>query len=249
VQLRKADGNTIELDLEQLSSGDRRFLWTDAPQQKLANIPSNLRAFARSMHAMRSVESERIDHRIRKLRQHLRAGTATRTDPIGLQAREQLQQLTQRFEQLQSSDPFLPRISPRDVEVGQVGELDDDLQFAIQADPETGSRRLLATTIEFRYINRLPGGNSPKLRHSWHKAAVVYLNVFELDTDIVRNLPPRQLNRILNPSDLKTLRSKVYRVVAAKQIGERKLFRLEPLVMDEITRWMDATTHRRARPT
>jgi hypothetical protein len=230
VEIQKADGNRLKVSVDRLSPADCEFLWTQLDDPRIAaTIPQNLRVFRKAMELSRPTEIRRLEKRLENLRKEIRSGSRDRNHPVGQQAKTLAKHLGQRLRLLESGAAFVPTLSPKDFRVGQIGTLDDDLQFTIRSQPNGNERKISITFYEYRHINKLPG-----MRNSWHVTTIARPDLMFLNADFVQQLPETHLDRDPKSRANRLLRGHVYQVVETRPRGAARDFVLTPFTMNDV---------------
>jgi hypothetical protein len=230
--LQRADGSIANVPVDRLSPEDREFLWTQVDDPRFAAaIPPALKTFKKVMQGMRPIEIRRIEARMDQLRKELRSGVREIKHPVGQQAKALMRHLAQRLNMLNSGAAFIPTLSPKDFRVGQIGKLDDDLQFSIRAEPDGGELPISVTFLELRHTNDI--GNVAGFRNSWHQRTVSRPDLMFLKADFVDRLPKTHLDRDPKSPANRMLRAHVYQVTELRPRGAAKDYVLEPFVTDD----------------
>lgn len=232
-ELKKGDGNIAKVPVYRLSADDRQFLWTQVNNPHFAAVISpSLKTFKTATEEMRPIEIRRIETRIENLRKELRAGARDIKHPIGQQAKALMRHLVDRLKVLKSGAAFVPALSPKDFRVGQIGTLDDDLQFSIGSEPDGDEIKIGITFHEVRSTNDL--ADIPGYRSSWHHLTVSRPDLMYLKSNFVDRLPKTHLDRKLNSPANRMLRSHVYQVVEVRPRGAAKDYVITPFAIDTI---------------
>jgi hypothetical protein len=122
VKLKKMDGAEIAVPLEKLSEVDRKYLGKTP-------LTATVVKFQGAMEGIREVEAERLKVRLEELLEQLSSGSKEDKHPVAQEAKVLQRNLAYRLKVIKSGEPFLPRLSPKDFAVGQIGEFDNDLAF------------------------------------------------------------------------------------------------------------------------
>jgi len=241
VVLKKPTGEVITVSIENLSVADRKFLADARGLKKPADpeLPAAVVKFKAAMEAMRPIEVRRIEKRLKKLQEELRSGASQLRHPVAIQAKLVSRNLTQRLKLIQSGEPFVPRISPKDFQVGQIGELDDDLLLSAQGTEKDGSAYISVMFEVFEH--KMP---VPRMPSQWHRNTVSRPDRFHLRAPFAAGLPAQQnLDRRSPPDQL--LRAHVYEIVDKEPRGMETDYVLTPFPMDEVRAWLTQQAKRR----
>jgi hypothetical protein len=190
--------------------------------------PASVVKFKQAMEKIRDVEEKRLGSRIAELKKQLRAGARDTKHPVAREAKILARNLAQRLTLVKSGKAFVPRLSPKDFEVGQIGEFDDDLLFSAN-NPLDGMARIHVMFEELRSENKLAN------LKAWHKNTVSRPDHFRLRADFIANLQTngRDYERMSQTNQI--LRSHVYEIMANESPGG---FILIPFKTDEVEEWL-----------
>ncbi|MCS7466929.1 SHD1 domain-containing protein [Stieleria sp. ICT_E10.1] len=230
VEIQKADGNRAKVPIDRLSVADREYIWTQIDDPQIApGVPPALRTFKQAVDLSRPVEIRRIEKRLEALRKELRSGSRDVNHPVGQQAKTLAKHLGKRLVLLKSGAAFTPTLSPKDFRVGQIGTLDNDLQFTIRSKPEGDERKISISFYEHRHINELPGA-----RNNWHTTTISRPDLMILKADFVNQLPETHLDRNRRSPTNRLLRARVYQIVESRPRGAAKDYVLTPFAMGDV---------------
>jgi hypothetical protein len=173
-----------------------------------------------------------MEARLDKLRKELRSGARELKHPVGQQAKALMRHLAERVRTLKSGVAFVPTLSPKDFRVGQIGKLDDDLQFSIRAEPEGDEIPVSITFHELRHTN--DSDDVRGFRNSWHHLTVARPDLMYVKADFVDRLPKTHLDRDRKSPANRMLRAHVYEVIELRPRGAAKDYVLTPCSMDQV---------------
>ena len=199
-----------------------------AAQPPDEELPASVVKFKQSMEKIRETEEERLESRIAELKKQLRSGAKDTRHPVAKEARLLARNLAQRQTLINSGKAFVPRLSPKDFEVGQIGEFDDDLLFSANS-PDDGMAQILVMFEELRYEDQLAN------LKVWHHNTVSRPDHFRLRADFIGNLQTNGRDHERTSQTNRLLRSHVYEIVARETPGG---FILSPFRMDEVQDWL-----------
>lgn len=191
-------------------------------------LPASVVKFKQAMEKIRETEEERLESRIAELKKQLRFGARDTKHPVAQEAKGVARNLALRLTLVKSGKAFVPRLSPKDFEVGQIGEFDDDLLFSANG-PKEGMAQIHVMFEELRYEDRLAN------LKVWHHNTVSRPDHFRLRADFVQNLQANERDYERASQANRQLRSHVYEIVARER---PEGFILEPFTMDEVQDWL-----------
>lgn len=148
VNLRRTDTQElIRVSRDKFSDTDQKFL-----------------RFFKSMESVRPLEIKRIEKRLAELKPQLTTAGRAVKDPLGRRATQMADQLDSRLKLLKANRPYIPRLSPLDFAVGQIGELDDDLIFSLGK--RDGNKQFVGLAFyELRFVGPPLGMWSESVTH------------------------------------------------------------------------------------
>ncbi len=192
-------------------------------------FPESVIKFHKSMQSVRELETVRLEKRLKTLKEVVRLGAKDAKNPVAREATVLLRKLNSRLIVVKSDKPYVPRLSPKDFAIGQIGELDDDLLMSTTK-IEGGVARISVMFEEFKYFTGLRG--------SWSRSTVSRPDSFYVQADFAAEMPSseKEYDRA-SPENL-LLRSHVYEVVEGKNRGAITDFVLTPFKMDEVQVWL-----------
>ena len=243
VVLKKPTGEVITVSIGRLSAADRQFLANvqDGKKNAGGELPAAVVKFKAAMESMRPIETRRIEKRLEKLQEQLRSGQNQMRHPLANEARLLSRNLTQRLKLLESGEPFVPRISPKDFQVGQIGELDDDLGLFAGKAEKDGSVYIYVTFAVIEH--KMPVPQMPSL---WHRTTVSRPDRFHLRAPFAADLPAGNTSDFdRNSPTNRLLRSHVYEVIDKEPRGMVTDYVLTPFPMDEVQAWLAEEAKRR----
>lgn len=239
--LRRADGTTIDVPLKRLSDLDRKFVESHAGDvrqivPKADETPKSLTEFQMALEGTRKAEAKRLEKRIQELQEFVRLGSKNKKDPATREATTLLCDLGNRLKLVKSDKPYMPRLSPKDFSVGQIGELDDDLLLHILK-IEEGTARIGVLFEEWKFFTGNPG--------FWTRGKVSRPDLVYLRAPFTANLALSKHGEDdqTEPS-IRLIRSHVYKVVEKRPRGAASDYVLEPFKIDEVQTWLKANGNR-----
>lgn len=203
---------------------------TKIPQPELpaGMFPDSVVKFHKSMVQLREKEAVRLEERIKLLKETVRLGARDVRSPNLRTGTNLLNTLNQRLKVVKSDKPYIPRISPKDFALGQIGELDDDMQLSTSK----GVDGVAGVGVKYEFLGYFTG--QPGV---WVHGVEVG-DTFQVRADFTANLQRAmgEYNRA-DPS-VRLLRSHVYEVVEEKPRGLISNYILAPFKMDEVNAWL-----------
>lgn len=242
-KLKKSDGTTVDVPLAKLSDADRKFVDSPAakatpPEHPPADLPESVIKFKKSLESLRKLETVRLEKRIEELRKQVRLGAKDAKNPVAQEATVLLRYLGTRLKVVKSSKPYVPRLSPKDFAIGQIGELDDDLLLSTRK----GEGGIAWVGVMFEELDYRKAPPIPPDR--WSRTTISRPDIFYVRASFAGDLPSpaRDYDRA-SPAN-RLLRSHVYEVVEAKKRGLVTDYVLAPFKMDEVSAWLLAEAKR-----
>ncbi len=235
VKLRKTDDKEIDVPISKLSPADQEFLKKLPLIPAEAKVPPEVAKILKAIEDQRDLEIMRLEQRIKKLEGDLKAGAKEAknplTDPGGVArlAANSLKILKARHAALKKKGLLAPRLSPKDLAVGQIGELDDDLLFGANLHPPDRAH----ITIVFQgYEYQTKFVPKPM----WANSTTSRPDSFYLHSpEFVKMAPEREI-QVGDKADV-WLRSQVYEVTGKATIGNVQHLLLQPLDMAPLKKW------------
>jgi hypothetical protein len=197
-----------------------------------ADLPDAVVKFQKSLETMRDIEAKRLETRIDTLDKQLKRGK-TDTRPGTKEALALQKQLNQRLKMIKSDKPFIPRLSPKDFAVGQIGELDDDVVLEM-SEPGKEEATIQVMFDELTYI----GGSSTPVAVSWTHARVYRPDFLYVRSPIVAPLTKAERNGDRNSPTNRMLHPLSFEIVDRKAFGLEWRYVLVPFKMDEVRPWL-----------
>lgn len=141
--------------------------------------------------------------------------------------------LGQRLELVNSGKPFLPRLSPKDFAVGQIGEFDDDFVLSMSK-PGKDEARISVLFDEWRCLPEFIRGGTVRLSRGW----VSRPDSFYLRSHIVAPLVDVEIGGDRDCPTNRLLRKHFFEIVDKIPRGAISDYVLVPYQMDEILAWL-----------
>lgn len=187
-----------------------------------------------------------MEERIEALREQLRLGAKNANHPMARNATAFLRDLDERLAVVKSGQPYMPRLSPKDFAVGQIGQLDDDLRLNIlKVEGDVASIGVMFEKL------------GDEQSHPGRPVSWTYIGVppgqFSVRAEFVADLPPPEelaggKKFVVFHDDAwpanRLLKSHVYQVVAGEKRGLITDYVLEPFKMDDVGVWLRAEAKR-----
>ena len=199
-----------------------------AAQPADEELPASVVKFKQAMEKIRETEEKRLESRIAELKKQLRSGARDTKHPVAKEAKVLARNLAQRLTLVKSGRAFVPRLSPKDFKVGQIGEFDDDLLFSANS-PDDGMAQIHVMFEELRYEDKLAN------LKIWHQNTVSRPDHFRVRADFIGNLQTNERDYERTSQTNRLLRSHVYEIIAKETPGG---FILAPFRMDEVQDWL-----------
>ena len=236
VTLLRTDGQEVTVPLDKLSAADRKFLAEAArPAAAPAGLPDAVVKFKAAMEAMRAVETARLKKRLEELKEHLHSGAKENKHPVAQEAKALQKALVQRLRLIEAGEPFIPRLSPKDFQVGQIGEFDDDLKFLPQTIEKDGSAYVGIVFDEIRHREKLARDIV-----IWHHTTISRPDRIHLRAPFAAALPVGQHDFDRDSPANRAIRPHVYEVIDKEPRGLISDFALTTFKMDEVRAWFQS---------
>jgi hypothetical protein len=146
--------------------------------------------------------------------------------------------LEQRLALVQSGQPYLPRLSPKDFAIGQIGELDDDL--ILKMSPKGKDEARVGVLFDELQYDDTGLGGVP-----WLHVKVSRPDSFFVRGDLVPPLAEIKGERELADFTQRALRKRVFEIVEEIPRGAVSDFVLVPFEMEGVTPWLNAEKAKR----
>lgn len=145
-----------------------------------------------------------------------------------------IKKLGQRLELINSGKPFLPRLSPKDFAVGQIGELDDDLLLSLLKS-ENKEATISVMFEEWKCLPNFMQGKHVPL----NLQTVSRPDKFYLRGDLVGSLVDAEKGHERNSPTNRLLRKRHFEIVEKIPRGAASDYVLVPFEMDAVLVWLN----------
>lgn len=150
--------------------------------------------------------------------------------------------LGQRLELVKSGNPFLPRLSPKDFAVGQIGEFDDNFVL-LMSKPGKEEATISVMFEEWKYLPEFMRRENAPLSRRW----VSRPDSFYLRSDMVAPLVDVETDKDRSSPTNCLLRKHYFEIVERIPRGAVSDYVLVPYQMDEILAWLKVEEEKRSK--
>lgn len=236
VVLKRRDGGDVPVKLANLSVRDREFALRAAPLKAGEPLPLAVERILQAIDSQRDDEIKRLIARRDEIKVVLKQGKDQLKTRFGLESQELLKTVNGRLAQLERGDFVVPRLSPKELEEGQVGSPDDNLLFSHVLTLGPMEMSVGPLFIRPRFTDLVDGKDRLIVSHVSADCVLVIRGVATAGLNAGE---PRE-----HTSPTNRAMQRVFEVLEPEvQPGGGKAFALRPFDLDGVNAWL--TKHRR----